>query len=89
MKKINRYIDQLANKITPNTPTQTGVTARHQVNLPYSSTAHSSPSSPTRPGSPIPIHPRSKGLLINHARRWVIGKKSTNRRRCASIHNFP
>jgi hypothetical protein len=81
MEKITRYIDQLVNIIIPDSPSQTR--ARHLA-LPYSNTAVPSPSFPTRPESPIPIDSRSEGLLINYARYWT-GRKSTNRRRCASF----
>ena len=81
MKSITRYIDQLTNKIIPNGPAQTGT--RHQdgdpVTLPYSSTALSSSSFPSRPGSSTRTDSRSKRF----------GKKSTNERRCTSFAQFP
>jgi hypothetical protein len=83
MKKITRYIDQLRIR---NSPAQTRARHQAQVSLPYSSTAHPSPSFPTRPESPTLTDSRSKGSSINHARRWI---DKTFRRRCTSFAVLP
>ena len=82
MKKIVRYIDQLTNRTIPNrtAPTRPPFPPKSDIVVrspPFSTQA-----------SPIRIHSRSKGSLINHARRWI-SKKITNRRRCTSFVQLP
>jgi hypothetical protein len=86
MRKIIHYIDQLSNKIVPNSPAQTR--AGHQVSLPYSNTALLSPSYPTGLGTSILIDPSSEDSLINHARQWI-SEKLTHRRRCTFLVQLP
>ena len=86
MKKITRYIGQLANRIIRNGPAQTRT--RHQdddqVTVPSSSTALTSSLFPIRPGSTTLTTSRSKGTSICHVCRQIV-KKLTNRRRCTSF----
>jgi hypothetical protein len=61
--------------------------ARHRVSLPYSSTALSPPSFPTRPGSSVLIDCHSGDSLTAES-HWT-GKKLTNRPQSTSSASHP
>lgn len=84
MRKIIHFIDQLSNKIVPNSPAQ--MRAHRRLSPPYSSTAlpSSYPTIPTDLGTSILVDPSSEDSLINYARQWI-SKKLTDRRRCTFL----